>query len=338
MGGTAASVFGLQPRWRRLAVLAGTLAALVLGSGFVAPALAQVWPQRPVRLILPFGAGSGTDTAARLLGEYLSRRWGQPVIIENRPGGDGLVAISAFVQATDDHVLLYASTASFIAHPFVHEKLPYVLERDLQPIARVSNTIMAVAVPASTDFKTIGEFVDEAHGRPGSYNVSGAAGLPEFTVDAFVRSRNLNVTKVPYRDVLQAARDLAENRIQFLLTSYAVIRPLVEAGKLRVVAVGSGTRTAILPDVGTAAEEGFPELSIETTSALYGPAGMSSQLRKRVADDVIAAALDRSVAERITATGQDVVPAGPEELARTLEEQTTKAATVARIVGLQRKN
>jgi tripartite-type tricarboxylate transporter receptor subunit TctC len=314
-----------------VAVCAGAL-ALSVG------AYAQPWPQRAVKLILPFGAGSGTDAAARLLGERLSARWGFPVVIENRPGGDGLVAISSFASAADDHVLLYASTASFIAHPFVHEKLPYVLDRDLQPIAKVSNTVMAVAAPAAAEFKTIADFVTSARVEPGKYNVSGAAGLPEFTVDAFVKSRDLKVTKVPYRDVLQAARDLGENRIQLLLTSYAVVRPLVEAGKIRVLAVGSAQRTSILPDIVTADESGFPELSIETTSGLYGRAGMPIELRKRIAADVMAAAQDRTIAERITATGQDMVPAGPEELAETLKQQAAKAAAVANIVGLQRKN
>ena len=298
---------------------------------------AQNWPQRAVKLILPFGPGSGTDTAARLLGESLSTRWGHPVIVENRPGGDGLVAITSFLSAADDHVLLYASTASFIAHPFVHEKLSYALDRDLQPIARVSNTIMAIATPAAAEYKDITDFTARARAEPDKHNVSGAAGLPEFTVDAFVKSNKLVVSKVPYRDVTQAARDLGENRIQFLLTSYAVVRPLVEAGKIRVLAIGGAQRSSALPDIPTASEAGFPELSIETTSGLYGRAGMAVELRRRIAADVIAAAQDRTIAVRITATGQDMVPAGPEELAQTLTRQTAKAAEVAQIVGLQRK-
>ena len=100
------------------------------------------------QFILPFGAGSATDLAARLMGERLTARWGKPVIIENRPGGDGLVAINAFLSANDDHVLLYASSASFLAHPYTQEKLPYVLERDLAPIARVTDTVLSVASPA----------------------------------------------------------------------------------------------------------------------------------------------------------------------------------------------
>jgi len=104
----------------------------------------QTWPTRPVRFIVTLGAGSGADIGARLLADRLSQRWGQPVIVDNRPGGDGLVAINAFVSAHDDHVLLFSPTASFTAHPFLHDNLPYKAS-DLAPIARVSNTIIGIS-------------------------------------------------------------------------------------------------------------------------------------------------------------------------------------------------
>jgi tripartite-type tricarboxylate transporter receptor subunit TctC len=324
----------------RLAFLAAVLTVVpACLSPVPSAAQAQAWPQRNVRLILPFGAGSATDAAARLLGEQLSVRWGgHAVVVENRPGGDGLVAISAFATAADDHVLLYASSASFMAHPYMHEKLPYNLERDLLPIARVSHTVLSISVPAATEFKSIADFVAGAATNPDRYNVAGAAGLPEFTLDAFVKARNLKVAKVPYRDVVQAGRDLGENRIQFLVSSFAVVRPLVEAGKVRVVALGGRARSAILPDVPSVVEAGFPELLVETTSGFYGPAGMPLELRKRIAADVIAAATDPTISRRIAATGQDMVPAGPEELDRTLKQQAAAAAGVAKVLGLERKN
>jgi tripartite-type tricarboxylate transporter receptor subunit TctC len=321
----------------KLAMVASVAASLVAAASSP-PAHAQAWPQRNVRLILPFGAGSATDAAARLLGERLSTRWGRAVVVENRPGGDGLVAINAFVAAADDHVLLYASSASFIAHPYTHDNLPYKRERDLQPIARVSHTVLSVGVPAATDFKTIADFVARARAEPDKYNVAGAAGLPEFTLDAFVKSRGLKVTKVPYRDVVQAGRDLGENRIQFLVSSFAVVRPLVEAGKVRVVALGSRQRSTVVPNAPSVVEAGFPDLVVETTSGFFGPADMPLALRQRIAADVVAAAQDPTIAERISATGQDMVPAGPEELAQTLAQQAANAAAVAQVLGMQPKN
>jgi tripartite-type tricarboxylate transporter receptor subunit TctC len=120
------------------------LSALALGAP---SSSAQQWPQRSVKFILPLGPGSGVDISARLLADRLSPRWGQPVVVENRPGGDGILAITAFISAGDDHTLLYAPASSFTAHPFLHDKLPYD-HRDLVPIARISNTIVVVAVPA----------------------------------------------------------------------------------------------------------------------------------------------------------------------------------------------
>ena len=302
-----------------------------------AQAQARTWPDRGVKWILPFGAGSATDIAARLLAERLSARWGKPVVIENRPGGDGLVAITAFASANDDHVLLYASSASFMAHPYTQEKLPYDMERDLAPIARVCDTVVAASVPAANEFKTIAEFVARAKAEPGKYHAAGAAGVPEFTLGAFLKSENLDVTKVPYRDVVQAGRDLGEQRIHFLLSSYAVVRPLIEANKVRVLGAGGRKRAAITPNVPSVLETGYPTLVTETTSGLYGPKGMPLALRERIAADVIAAANDPAAVEKIVASGQDMNTGGPVELTATLKQQGEALRRVAEILGMDRK-
>src|SRR6188474_699646 len=140
---------------RALVRSAIVLSALALSA---LPSAAQDWPTRAVKLILPLGPGSGVDIGARLIADKLSTTWGQPVVVENRPGGDGIVAISAFTSAKDDHVLLMSPTSSFTAHPYLHDKLPYD-PRDLAPIARVSNTIVGVVVPSSSDIKTVKDLV-----------------------------------------------------------------------------------------------------------------------------------------------------------------------------------
>ena len=311
------------------------LAALFLGNAVSASA--QTYPQRPVRFILQFGPGAGVDITARLIADRLSARWGKAVVVENRPGGDGLVAINAFVAANDDHVLLYASSASFIAHPYTQEKLPYDLERDLAPIARVTDTVVSVGVPATTEIKTVAEFVTRARAEPAKYHAAGAAGVPEFVLSAFLKTEKLDVTKVPYRDVVQAGRDLGESRIHFLLSSFAVVRPLVEAGKVRVIAAGGRKRSVVLPDVPSVIETGYPGLVTETTSGLYGPKGMPLALRERIGADVIAVAADPAVASRIVASGQDMNTGGPAALTATLKQQAAAAAAVAKILGMGAK-
>ncbi len=131
----------------------------------VAASAATDWPSRPVKFLLPLGAGSGSDIGARLFADRLSARWGQPVVVENRPGGDALVAINAFVTARDDHVLLFSPSSSFTAHPYLHDNLPYK-PSDLVPITRVSNTFITLSVPADLNVGSLAELV--AHGPQGA--------------------------------------------------------------------------------------------------------------------------------------------------------------------------
>ncbi len=297
------------------------------------------YPQRAVKFINPFGPGTATDIAARMIGEKLQAKWGKPVIIENRAGGDGLIAIRAFIQAADDHTLLYSSSASFIAHPYtLQTKPPYDMEKDLLPIARTTDTVLALSVPASSSVKTLADFVALARKNPGKLNAAGAAGLPEFSVGAFIKERTLDVTRVPYRDVVQAGVDLAEDRIQFLSSSYAVVLPHAQAGKVRILATGANRRTSLAPELPSPNEAGFPELAIETTVGLYGPAGMSLELREHISKDVLATLSDQGFVDKLTATGQVVNGQGPRELAAALKEQAAAVKRLADILGIKPKD
>src|SRR5437868_13713925 len=148
-------------------LLLGALGAAALSlHAASAGAQPQAWPQRTVRFILPLGPGSGVDIGARLIADKLSQKWGKPVVIENKPGGDAIVAISAFTGANDDHTLLMAPTSTFTAHPFLHEKLPYEA-KDLVPIAPVSNTVVPVGVPAAAGINSVGDLIARAKAEPG---------------------------------------------------------------------------------------------------------------------------------------------------------------------------
>ncbi len=262
-----------------------------------------------------------------------------PVVIDNRSGGDGLIAINAFLAANDDHVLLYASSGSFLSHPYTQEKLPYDFDKDFAPIACVSNTVFVVAVPASspTPIRTVAEFLGAARANPQKFNLTGPAGLAGLTVDAFLKSENLKSAKVPYQDIVQSARDLAEDRIQFVLSSYAIMRPFSDTGRVRVIAIAGQQRTPLLKDVPTVIEAGFPGLAAETTVGVYGPHGMPQDLRRRIAADVMGTLSDPALVEKISNIGQDVRPGGPEELSATLRHQIANTAAVAKILGMARK-
>ncbi len=264
---------------------------LVASLNSVTVASAQTYPQRAVKFILPFGPAAGVDITARLLGEKLAARWGKPVVIENRPGGDGLVAINAFTSANDEHTLLLVPASTFTAHPYAHEKLPYDAERDLLPITNVTTIVIALSAPAS-----------------------------------------LNV----YRDIQQAPSDLAEARIHLLMSSYATMLPLVQAGTLRVLAVTSRKRVGITADIPTVAEAGYPYLGLDSLIGMYGPRGMSMALRESIAADVrTVVEADPTIAGRLAVSGQVVDLRGPHEFAAGIKEIRDQLAAIAQTLGIK---
>ena len=302
----------------------------------VSAASAQTYPQRAVKFILPFGPAAGVDITARLLGDKLAARWGKPVVIENRPGGDGLVAINAFISANDDHTLLFVPASTFTAHPYAHEKLPYNAERDLLPITNVTTIVIALSAPESLKVKSLGEFIALARAKPDTLNVAAAAGNSDLILSAFIKAQSLPVARVPYRDIQQAPNDLAEARIHLLMSSYATMRPLVQAGKLRVLAVTSRKRVEIAADIPTVAEAGYPYLGLDSLIGIYGPHGMSSALRESISADVRAVVEgDPTIASRLAATGQVVDIRGPAEFAAGIKEIRDQLASIAQVLRMK---
>jgi tripartite-type tricarboxylate transporter receptor subunit TctC len=296
-------------------------------------ASAEDWPTRPVRLILTLGPGSGADIGARMLADRLSQRWGQPVIVDNRPGGDGIVAINAFVSAHDDHILLFTPTSSFTAHPFLHDHLPYK-PSDLVPITRVSNTVVAVSVPASLNVDSLKKLVALARAEPGQLNWAGLTGALDFLLAGWLQQENLNIAKIAYKNPVDAANDLAESRVQLYESAFAIVRPQLQTGKIKVLAVTNSERAPNLPDLPTVAEAGYPALTVDGLVGLFGPTGMSKAVRDKITADIRAVA-DDTIKERLLATGQLLNVGGADEFAKSIEQQRTQVADFAKKLGVQ---
>jgi tripartite-type tricarboxylate transporter receptor subunit TctC len=318
--------------------IATALCALAAGLAFALPTPSQaqtpVWPQRTVRLILPLGPGSGVDIAARLLAEKLTTRWGQPVVVENRPGGDAVVAIGAFVGARDDHVLLFSPTSSFTAHPYQHDKLPYD-PADLSPIARIANTLLGFVVAGNSKITTVAEFIADVRAQPGKLNYSTATGMTDVIYDGYFKSAGLSITRVPYRDVVAPLTDLGEGRIQAYVGALAIEQPHIQAGRVKPIAVTNGQRAANYPDVPTVAQAGFPDLTFDGLTGLFGPRDMPNALRERIAADIATAMADPVIVARLTATGQVVSPGRPGEFSAAIDEQRGKLAAIAKVLGIK---
>src|SRR5947208_2916869 len=196
------------------------LAAILALSASRAQTQTQAWPQQPVRFIIPFGPGAGADIGARLIQDRLQARWGKPVVIENRPGGDSMIAIQAVLSANDDHTFFWGPSGSFIVHPYQYKKLPYD-PADLLPVARFSSTILGVAAPASMKVATLADFVERARAEPGKFNSAAVPGITELAFDYFAYNAKeiddkLNATaQTPSRGGAQEfAASIARQRAQ----------------------------------------------------------------------------------------------------------------------------
>ena len=283
------------------------LVAVLLGFAAVVTAATQAsaqakWPMRPVKFIVTLGVGSGADIGARLFADRLSRTGASRSLSTTGPAATRLVAINAFVSAHDDHVLLFAPSGSFIAHPYAHDTLPYK-PSDLVPIVRVSNTVIGVVVPTAIHVDTVAQMVARARAEPGKLNWAGVTGTQRFMFVGCLAQEHLDMTKVPYRNPVDAAKDLGENRVQVYLPALAIVRPQLDSGTTKLLAVTNTARAPTEPKLPTVAEAGYPDLTLDGLVGLFGPTGMPLALRERIAADIRAAA-DPTIEDRLTKTGQ----------------------------------
>lgn len=308
---------------------------LVLGAASApswGQAPAQPWPQRTVRLITPLGPGSGMDIAARTVAEKLSQRWGQAVVVENRQGGDGIPAVQSMMSDRDNHSLIYGFAGLMSINPIIHDKLPYDPARDIVPVASVVDATIPLVVSESLNVRTTAEFVALARARPGQLNWAATTGLPLYIVAALQKSANIDVTQIAYRDFGPAFQDFATGRVHLLATGITSLLPQVNAGRGRFLFVPNRQRSPLAPDVPTAVEAGFPELTFDAVNGIYGWRDMPDALKDRIAADVHAIAADPAVVERLKPTGALMRPGTSAEFAAAIQQQRAQVAAVAQML------
>lgn len=318
----------MRMNWRMARVLAVTiLSALALSA---APSNAQPWPQRTVRVIVPLPPGIAIDLLARLFAEHLSERWRQPVVVENRPGADGIPAMTEFIRARDNHTLLFSFAGIITINPVVYDKLPYDPSKDVEPLISVADNFVGVAVTETLKVTSLDAFVKLARSQPGKLNWAATPGIPLYAFAALQSSAAIDITQVPYRDFRPALVDLAEGRIQAAATGVAFLLPQMQAGKTRLLTVFSRERSPQAPDVPTAAEAGYPELAFRSVSGFYGWRDMSAELKAQIAADVRAVAANPLIATRVAGMGAVLRTGTPAEFAAAIEEQRVRIGEIAR--------
>ena len=311
-------------------------AALVIDVVAATASFAQQWPARPVRFVLPFGPGSGADTAARLISDKLQHKWGQPVIIDGKPGGDGLLSLQTVLSAKNDHTLFFGPSSIFVVQRYMHPNVSFDPETDLTPIVGTAKVQIGMAVPTSLGISTLAEFVALARAKPNQTSYAVAPGFSEFVFDGFVKETGLAIAKVPYRDITKSPLDLGENRIQLSMQSYASMRTYAQTGKIKIIAVNDRERSPIAPDIPSVVEAGYPSLLASPVLGLLGPRDMPIDLCRRIAADVLATLDDKAIRERLAITGQPVTSLGVDAYTAALKEQYTQVAHIASVLGIRR--
>ncbi len=307
--------------------LAGGLiiAALILPA---AAALAQTWPQRTVRLIIPLPPGSGTDIAGRMLAERLSERWRQPVVVENRQGADGIPAVTSFLTARDNHTLLLSFAGVITMNPLLHDRLPYDPGSDLVPIVPLIDNFLGISVTASLKLNSLADLVRAARDQPGKINWAATPGLPYYILLALQKSAALDMVQVSYRDFAPAYQDLTQGRLHVASTGVPTLLPHHQAGTAKLLAVFNRERSPQAPDVPTAAEAGYPDLTFDGTVGIFGWRDIAADIRDRISADVRAVTADPSFRARLLSSGVAPRTGTPADYAAAIEEQRAKIAAI----------
>lgn len=290
------------------------------------PSIAQSWPQRTVHVIVPNSPGSAVDLEARLFAEGLAERWHQAVVVENRPGADGIVAATGFVNASDNHTLLFSFAGVISINPLIHETLPYDPSRDIVPISSAAINVLAIAATESLNVHSLAEFLKLARSQPDGLNWAATPGLPQYAFAALQKSAGLSMHQIAYRDFSPALQDFSKGRIQVLSTSVTLLLPL--AGKATILLVTTRERSPLLPEVPTARETGYPELTFEAVVGFFGWRDIPEDLKDRIAADVRAVAMEPAIGERLVRAGAIVHGSTPPEFSAAIDDQRKKVAAV----------
>ena len=315
----------------RSASIATVVALVVCACG--PSSQSREWPSRPVRLIVPFGAGTSSDLAARLFAPLLASRWGQAVVVDNRPGGDGVVGAQAFVSARDRNALLFAPTGLVTTSPLLHDDLPYDPARDLVPIVAAGRPNIGIAAVAGLGVTTLAQLVARVRAHPGHYVWAGTPGLPELVFKGFVKLEQLDMKHVSYRDIAVAVQDLRAGRVHVMIAAVPTLAPALQRDAARLLAV-TGTATVPGSTVPTARDAGYPALTVDGLFGFWGWRGMAPELRERIAGDVRAVSTDLDLTSRLARVGFLVEAGTPAQFADAVTAQRVQVAAIARIVGL----
>ena len=306
------------------------IAFSLLGAS-VAPA--QSFPNKPLHLIVPFPPGAGTDAFARVIAAKLSESLGQPVIVDNKAGAGATVGTDFVAKSAPDGYTLLLSTASHAINPAVYAKLPYDTLRDFVTVTQVANLPIVLVVHPSLPAHSLKELVALAKAKPGTLNMGSASNGTVFHLagELLKSVAGINMLHVPFKGGGPALTALIGGQVDLLFETTLTVQPQMKAGKIRALAVGSARRSAIMPEVPTVAESGYPGFDAENWYGVYAPANTPPDIVTRLNQEIVKALKSTDVSQRFTDLGADIIANSPEQHLGFLKSEMAKWAKVAKV-------
>lgn len=299
-------------------------------------ASAQTYPQRPIRLVIGLAAGGPSDVMARTVAQVLGERLGQQVVVDNKPGVGGNIAADLVAKsAPDGYTLFFTSTGPFGVSPSLFSKLPYDPVKDFAPVGLVANLPLVLFVTSSLPANNLGELLALARARPGQlmYATSGNGSVTHLAMESLKSAAKVDIQHVPYKGTAAAMPDLVSGQVQIMMDGWSGSQPMVQAGKLRSIAVAVEKRISVAPNVPTIAESGFPGFNASPWYGIVAPAGTPKPIIERLSTELRATMANPDVRAKFASLGMEPLSSSPAEFATFIQSEITKWTEVVKSSG-----
>lgn len=304
---------------------------------FAGAAFSQDYPQRPVRFVVGLPPGGGADFIARLLSQKLSEGWPQQIVIDNRPGANGIIAAEHVARSKPDGLTVLIVTAAHAINPLLHRKLPYDTQSDFQPVGLLAQYPYLLIAHPALPVRSVTQLIALAKTRPGqlSYGSSGNGSAPQLGMELFKSMANVDIVHVPYKGAGPAITDLVSGQVQLMLLNLAPIKGMVQQGRLHLLAVASPARSSGVPNAPTASESGLPGFNMVGWYGMLLPAGTPRAIETKLHADVVKALRSEDLKQKLSAQNTEVVGNTPAEFAEFLKKETAKFSGVIGKTGIK---
>ena len=310
---------------------------LVLPIVWTPIALAQGFPNKPVHVIVPFTAGSATDILARTIGQKLAESWGQPVVVDNRPGAGGTIGAGVVAKSPADGYTLLVHSAAHAYNPSIYPTLPYDTVKDFVEVVPLAGQPNVLVVSPSAGIKSVGELIAMAKQKPGQLNFSsaGTGSGTHINAEKFKLAAGIHVVHIPYKGTPEALTDTMGGRVTYFFSPISAALPNVREGKLVALAVSTAKRSSVLPNVPTVAEAGLPGFDYNLWVGLFAPAGTPPEIVDKINKDVNHVLQLPDVKERLTNLGAEAMPMTPAEFKQFVRGEIEDSAKVIKAAGIK---